>query len=52
MSDKLIKLMTKSCSISIACEFRRCELDSSGFELPSGRDNYALWNWEVDGKKK
>jgi hypothetical protein len=51
MSDKLIELMKKTSSIKITCEFRRCEEDSSGLELPSGRDNYGLWNWEVDGKE-
>jgi hypothetical protein len=48
MNKELISLMTRSNEIRIVSEFRRCEIDSSGLELPEGRDNYALWNWTVD----
>ena len=50
MSKELILLMDRSNEIKIQCKFRRCEIDSSGLELPEGRDNYALWNWTVDDK--
>jgi hypothetical protein len=54
MSKELIKLMSRKSTIKISCEHRRCDTDSSGLELPNGRDHYGLWTWKVDkfGKKK
>lgn len=49
--EDLLKLMINTSEIKLVCEVRRCDTDSSGFELPEGRDNYALWNWCVDGEE-
>ena len=49
--EELLKLMSKTNEIKLVCEFRRCDTDSSGLELPEGRDNYALWNWYFDGER-
>jgi hypothetical protein len=48
---ELIELMSRTNEIKITNEFRRCEVDSTGLELPGGKDNYGLWNWEVDGNE-
>ena len=48
MDKELIELMSRTSEIKIINEFRRCEVDSSGLELPNGRDNYGLWTWCVD----
>jgi len=48
MSKELIKLMSRKSTIKISCEHRRCDTDSSGLELPNGRDHYGLWTWKVD----
>ena len=43
--------MSRTSEIKIACEHRRCDTDSSGLELPNGRDYHLLWNWYVDGNE-
>jgi hypothetical protein len=48
--NELIKLMSKTSSIRLECEPRRCDVDSAGVMLPNGRDHYALWNWYVDDR--
>jgi hypothetical protein len=48
MSKELIELMSRTSEIKIINEHRRCDIDTSGLELPNGRDHYGLWNWYVD----
>lgn len=49
--NTLKEIMNKSSHIKIVNEHRRCDVDSSGLELPNGRDHYGLWNWYVDDKR-
>jgi len=44
---KLIKLLKKGCEINISCDARRTEDDSTGKELPNGRDFYGLYNYKI-----
>jgi hypothetical protein len=45
--SKLSKILKKGWNIKIDNQHRRCDVDSSGFELPHGRDHYGLYCWSA-----
>jgi len=49
--DKLLKILESSSKVVLSCDHRRCETDTSGVELASGRDHYRLWTWKVDNQE-
>lgn len=48
---ELTELLEQGWDIKISNEHRRCEVDSSGFELPHGRGHYALFCWKAQRGK-
>lgn len=44
---KLIQLVKKGYEIHIICDMRRTENDTTGEELPNGRDFYGLYNYKI-----
>jgi hypothetical protein len=49
----MLEKLLKNCQeISITTNARRTEIDSTGKDLPEGRDWYGLWNYRIINSRK